>query len=474
MDLEAAPRSSLEPSNLPAPRPALQSALEAMPRSREEVVSLPRPPLGDHPASERAQTFEAAARVREAALRASRTPAVEIIARLSQERSHLKAELARTADERAAALRDREEEARLRLERDAELAALRARFDELAAECERLRAEAPSVAPPSIEPDPRLLQYEEELATSRAREAEFASWVERLKAELVERDAERDELARLRHVHAELEHESGRRAALEAELAHESGRRATLEAELAHESGRRATLGADLERLREENARLAASPAALSNPRAEASPALGDAALAVDLTARLAAEDAPANAVSPLAPLAATVNSPGPTTRHERAIRIVAFGFGSRQNEPATPPPPSPSPSRSGRARVVSVVEDPRPRAHPYPRLDPRGPRERARLEKALRRLDQRLGRIEHARSRALREREAALVAQLEAAVRAFERAPRGEAGPSAPAEPAPRRAPKPAMFAAGGGVLAKLVEQNLALRQGSRAKHSS
>src|SRR5438132_478233 len=120
MDLDPSPLTSLA-NPQPQPRPPLQAAFDRLgggthevggarlpsaidarktpaPLPREEVLTLRRPAAapGDQPVAERqAGLLDAAARLREAALRATRTPAVEIIARLSQERSRLKEDLAR-------------------------------------------------------------------------------------------------------------------------------------------------------------------------------------------------------------------------------------------------------------------------------------------------------------------------------------------------------------------------------------------
>ncbi|MEZ0230003.1 MAG: hypothetical protein ACAI25_15370, partial [Planctomycetota bacterium] len=148
-----------------------------------EVVKMRRGPAGEMPPAERAPAL------RDAALRASRAPAVEIIARLSSERTKLKGELAQAQAQRDEALR--------------QLQPLRT----------KLVAYEEASEPFALSGGEELVKsLRAELAKRDAeREAQDASHedlarraVERLRAERAELDARNEEIATLRAEAAQL------------------------------------------------------------------------------------------------------------------------------------------------------------------------------------------------------------------------------------------------------------------------------
>ncbi|MBI3722329.1 hypothetical protein HY251_00005, partial [bacterium] len=435
---------------------------------------------------------------------------VEIIARLSSERTRLKGELEQARSQRdeavkeAAALRatlaTREDAApaiatpgkkdeledlgdenvllasrgvELLQARDTaefELTRLRAELAEKAAEREelsRLRSEQAESARDREE----LARARAELAARAAEHdgitkerdelARRGEELARERAELEPRAELRDELVRLRMRVAELEHESGRASALEERLGDAGASLEALERALEVRTREKTALEQALAAAEGARNDLLGVKAALEEAEREARARAS--ALEEDAAHRSSSQEPSRGYPPPVSEAPQPVAAMKPP-RFEKTVRFVAIGFGGTSE----PTKRAPAPRRQDEVAA---------KARPYPSLEPAPRRAAARTERALRRIDRRLARMERARVAAARAREASLLEKLESAVadlskqteqaaartRAFD-ATSETASAKALTAPRANGAPAP------GGFLANLIAANLELQKGPKA----
>lgn len=213
--LDAAPLPADEPQqteshrSAPAPRPELEG-FTLMPPVSEVVQMRRRLPAGEMPTSERAPAL------REAALRASRAPAVEIIARLSSERTKLKNELVQTQRERDEAVRQLQP-----------LRAKLAAYDEITEPFALTGSDGTDVI---AQLRAELASRDSELEARDASHQELARLaVEKLRAERAELDARMNEVAAYRVALGERDEEL---ATLRADLETREGELGTFKSDL--------------------------------------------------------------------------------------------------------------------------------------------------------------------------------------------------------------------------------------------------